>query len=261
MSTAKEPPALPRTYAWFSALMSGDTDTMTELLARGLPVDVRHPLRHTTALMEATRLGRILLVQFLLGQDAAPAFLCGTPKGTPIHCALFYKQWEIAELLIDAANSITITDELGRTPLHVLAMEPLEDSDMPFAQAIAGQLIGKRCPLDALDTEGITVLHYCVINDHGRLAALLLRSGAAPDILTPDTRVSPLAIAALERNLALAALLMEFGANPNLPMKGGATPLSIMPQLARLDGSVPLRPRARKQPAASILPLRRPSAG
>ena len=49
--------------------------------------------------------------------------------------------------------------------------------------------------------------------------------------------MSPLTIAALEKNVTLAQLLLQHGANPQLPTKEGSTAYSIMPSLKRLTGN------------------------
>ena len=75
--------------------------------------------------MEATRLGRITTIKWLLSHDAAPALLCGIPKGSAIHCALRRRHWDImAELLrpieyasvIDGYGGHFITCLMRRTP-------------------------------------------------------------------------------------------------------------------------------------------------
>lgn len=229
-----------RLYSWFSALMTEDTTHMEDLLVHGLPVDVPHPLRHTTALMEATRLGRTALVQWLLTRGAAPAFLSGIPRGTPLHCAVRYHQFAIAHQLLDAATTAAVLDSHGRTPLHVLSMDlPEQESLSAQAVSVAARLIDKGCPLDALDDEGITALHYSIISGDAALAQLLLTCGANPNIQSPDTAVSPLTIAALEKNVPLAQLLLDYGANALLPSRDGSTPLTIMPSLKRLVQSRP----------------------
>lgn len=234
MAHQEDHPALPRIYAWFAALVEGDTALMTDLLAHGLPVDVQHPLRRTTALMEATRLGRATLVSWLIERGASPAFLCGMPKGTPLHCAVRCQHWAIACTLLNYMVVASMVDGYGRTPLHLLCMELLDESATAPAVTIAEWIIDKGCPLDALDQEGITALHYCVINEHGRLAGLLLARGASPNVLTPDNLVSPLTIAALEKNLAMSSLLIEHGADPNLATRDGTTPAMLMPRLGRM---------------------------
>ncbi len=230
-----ESASLSRIYAWFSAVISEDIELLEDLLAHGVPIDAPHPLRHSTALMEATRLGRIATVLWLLERGATPAFLCGLPQGTPLHCAIRRQHWAIARLLSDAMPSTAVLDAYGRTPLHLIALEGgLEGKSLGDAMALAELLIEKGPPLDALDQDGTTALHHCVINDLPELAEILLKAGANPNATIPDTGVSPLVIAALEKNLTLAALLLKYKANPNQPTKEGLTPISILPSLERL---------------------------
>ena len=230
------PPALTRIYAWFAALAADDMSLMQDLLTHGLPVDALHPLRHTTALMEATRLGRASAVAWLLQQGAAPVSLCGLPRGTPLHLAIKRHHWEIAEMLVAHTPTCRVLDGYSRTPLHTLAMDMPEDpADTARALRLASRLVEKHCPADTLDHEGITALHYSVINDYAPLTKLLLELGANANIRTPDAQVSPLIIAALEKNIQLAQLLLQHGADPHLQTQDGATAYSIMPGLAQLQ--------------------------
>ena len=206
---------------------------LDDLFTHGVPIDIFHPLRHTTALMEATRLGRTTLVEWFLARGASPAFLCGAPLCAPLHTALRRQHWEIATKLAEAMDTSAIIDSYGRTPLHVLCMEA-QETVPPAVVELAAMLLDKYCPLDALDHEGITALHHCVINNAKPLAQLLLSRGAKPDALIPDTWVSPLTIAALEKNLEMAELLLEQGANPYLRTREGLDPVGIYPAIRHL---------------------------
>lgn len=154
--------------------------------------------------------------------------------GTPLHCALRLHHVEIAELLIAPCETLAVLDSMGRTPLHVLASEACEYADPKHMLRLADQIIQRHCPLDTMDREGLTALHYAVIADHGGLVALLLERGANPNVAVPDTHMSPLGMVALDRNASLAALLLEFGANPHQRTRDGHTPVTLFPALGAL---------------------------
>ena len=253
MPNGRDTAALPRLYAWFSALVADDIHGLESLLAHGVPVDAEHPLRHTTALMEAARLNRTALIEWLLKHGANPALLCGLPKGSPLHAAIALRHWRAATLLVNALPSITLVDAHGRTPLHQMCMEWLEGACLTHSLTLAELLIAKHCPLDAIDGEGITALHYCIINEQERLAALLLAHGANPNVTTPDSRVSPLLIAAMEKHTALCQLLLDHGADPTLSSHDGNAPANLMPHLARIARGT-VRPRIVSTPEPLLNP-------
>lgn len=228
---AEQTPALPRVYAWFNAVNTSDLSLLADLTIHGVPIDILHPLRHTTALMEATRRSCTVTVEWLLAKGAAPAFLCGLPKGSALHCALRRRHWAAAVLLLTAMDNTAILDAYGLTPLHALCVDTIPREELSAALGIAETLLRKGCPLNALDHEGITALHHCILNDAAELAELLLSHGANANALIPDSWVSPLMIAALEKNTAIAALLMRYGADPHLKTRDGMSPVEIFPAI------------------------------
>lgn len=225
---------LPRIYAWFSGLVLEDYTLMEDLLAHGLPIDVPHPLRHTTALMEATRLGRTAMVEWLLRHGAAPALLNGFPQGTALHCALRRHQWPIAQLLIEACETPNLLDSYGNTPLHAICLDTLDYTSINHAMDVINLLVGKGCSIDALNHEGITALHYTVINDNPQLTELLLVHGAQPNIATPDMHTTPLMIAALEKNITICTMLLQYGADPLQKNSDNKSPIDMFPSVERL---------------------------
>ncbi len=234
MAPTSRASSLSRVYAWFSAVTNDDIPLLQDLLAHGVPIDTAHPLRHSTALMEATRRGSSPIVQWLLDRGASPAFLCGLPLGTALHCAVRRQHFHIADTLANAMSSCAVMDAYGASPLHCLSSETIKPADMPAALELATLLMSKNCPLNALDHEGTTALHHCVFNGHYDMAALLLRYGANPNALIPDSQVSPLTIAALENNLAIAKLLISYGADPHARNREGSSPSSICPAIGAL---------------------------
>lgn len=234
LASTNPPDALSRIYAWFSSLAQGDLATLTKLVQQHVPVEVPHPLRHTTALMEATRRNHMATVAWLLEQGANPLHGCGIPLGTPLHTALRLNLQPLTARLLEVVDQITTVDAYGHTPLHALCMEPRTSDTLAEAVPLGTLLIDKKCPLDALDHEGITALHYSVINDCPALAELLLRHGANPNALIPNSWVSPLTIAALEKNRPMAELLLRFGADATLPTREGSTPNSIWGEIDKI---------------------------
>jgi ankyrin repeat protein len=253
MTVPPKLPALARIYAWFSAVVNNDIDFLDGLLAHGVPIDSPHPLRHSTALMEATRLGRAGMVQCLLDRGAAPAFLCGLPLGTSLHCALRRHHWDIAAILANAMSHCAVMDAYGATPLHLLCAETTPSMEPTIPLGLATLFLHKNCPLNALDQDGTTALHHCIINDHLPLASMLLNYGANPNALIPDSQVSPLAIAALEKNLPLARLLLHYGADPHIRTREGSSPIALYPAIAPLvTRALEVRGKPQMQEAANL---------
>ena len=173
------------------------------------------------------------MVEWLLDRGAVPAFLGGLPVSTALHTALRRGHLHIATTLLKAMESAAVIDSYGCTPLHILCMETQYQNTTEAAVNFALELVQKSCPLDALDHEGITALHHCVINDSPELTEMLLLHGAKPDALIPDTWVSPLTIAAIEKNMRIAELLMRYGADPYVKTREGQCPATIYKEIER----------------------------
>ncbi len=217
-------------YRWFNAITHEEITVLNAALGAGMPVDVLHPLRHTTALMEATRLGRAHACQWLLAHGAAPGLLCGTRSTSPLHTAIRQGNAALSEAMLHHCEHASIIDHDGRTPIHMLAQYANRAEEAMWLH-IAHMLI-EKCPrLDALDSEGITALHYALIHEWPELAELLLDQGANPNALALDTGVSPLIMAALNQQRAMVRLLLKYGANPYLPAGDGKTALALMPDI------------------------------
>lgn len=234
MSDPVDTPLSTRIYAWFSSMVTEDYSRMDDLLAHGVPVDVPHPLRHTTALMEATRRGSTAMAEWLLTRGASPVFLCGSPKGTPLHCAIRLQRETLVRRFAEASLTLAMVDAMGRTPLHVLAADAYHYTQPQSVLDLAECLIAQGCPLDRLDHEGLTALHHAIIGDQPQLVEVLLKHGANPNVTVPDTHMSPLGMVALDRNAQLARLLLHYGANPHQPTRDGATPASLFPTIGKL---------------------------
>lgn len=217
-------------YRWFNAVTNEEMAVLEVALTAGMPVDVLHPLRHTTALMEATRLGRAHASQWLLAHGAAPGLLCGSRSTSPLHTAIRQGNAALTEAMLHSCEHASIVDHGGRTPIHMLAQYGGRAEEAVWLH-IAHMLI-EKCPrLDALDSEGITALHYALIHEWPELAELLLEHRANPNALALDTGVSPLMMAALNQQRPMVRLLLKYGANPYLPAGDGKTAMALMPDI------------------------------
>jgi len=179
-------------------------------------------------------------VEWLLHHGATPSFVAGVRATTAIHVSLKLQHWAITERLILAAPTTALVDHAGRTPLHMLCNTTItEQRQLAMALKLAETMITKGTRIDALCSEGISALHYCVINDLDKIAELLLSKGANPNIMSPESKVTPLTIAALEHQRHLAALLIRFGGCPNMSTQDGKTPMQLMPEIKQLTGNQP----------------------
>lgn len=234
MSLSSKVSPLSRVYAWFGAIQAEDITLLNDLLAHGVPINVRHPLRHSTALMEAACRGRATTVQWLLEQGAAPGFLGGSPLRTALHWALRHRHWHLAIMLTEAMEHCALTDASGATPLYALCAEATELPENNLYERLATLMIEKGCALDMPDHEGITALHHCVMNDARQMASILLSYSADANVSVPESGVTPLIIAALDKNIEMARLLIRYGANTEVQTREGQKPSCIFPAIAKL---------------------------
>lgn len=220
-------------YRFFSAMLNEDCEALEQTIHAGLPVDSLHPLRHTTALMEATRLGRIKSAKWLLDHGAAPGFLSGTRISSPLHTAIRHGNIALVEIMLNQIDHVNIVDHNGSTPLHLLAQHVRPATQAAWV-SIAQIILLKSQLLDVLDNEGITALHYALIHEWYDFAELLLARGANPNALALGTHISPLHMAALNQQRKLVRLLLAYGANPNIIAADGQTALDIMPEISTI---------------------------
>jgi ankyrin repeat protein len=93
----------------------------------------------------------------------------------------------------------------------------------------------------ALAPDGFSALHLAAFFAHPETLAALLAGGAPPNIVARNPmQVTPLhsavACGDAERAQAMAALLLDHGADPNIAQQDGFTPLTAAAQ----DGNLPL---------------------
>ena len=126
---------------------------------------------------------------------------------TPLHYAAEKGAWEVARILIAAGARVDIASATGDTPLHAAAAAGEVD------QAVVERMLEAGADPNAVNAAGHTPLSLAAKGDGLYLAVVrrLLSHGASPNL--PDGARSPLAEAARQLRGALAAMLIDHGAD------------------------------------------------
>ncbi len=178
-----------------------------------------------------------------------------TPPGyTPLHSAIYWDaDVEFVQALLDAGADPTIGDSNGDTPLHLLT---LTGSDAWYSEGVdmVAVLVNAGADVNAMNDDGETPLHLAAhINTHLVDIERLVELGADVDAVD-ETGDTPLIVSLTRRqsfippieedfagarkllelgadpnlnnplrlamgDAAMAALLLEYGANPNVPIE------------------------------------------
>ena len=112
-----------------------------------------------------------------------------------------------------------ITNRSGHTPLHYAAQLP--------SSLIVGHLISYRADLEAYCNMGSTALHEAASDGMVDNVVLLLEHGANVNTQKPEEGTTPLWVAVLACHEDVAQVLLDGGADVNLPDHRLLTPLMI----------------------------------
>ncbi|KAK2054038.1 ankyrin [Colletotrichum caudatum] len=155
----------------------------------------------------------------------------------PLHQALQRGQTPTSLTLLSNGASWTITHDKGSTALHLSAKK----SAHLVLEIVAKAAKSVNLPLVG-DCEGATPLHMAVRINHQETVDVLIRLGANVDaVQTSKDGAVPTALwqAGWNKNLDIAAKLLEAGADPNSRGKDKATVLHLAvakrwPEMVRL---------------------------
>jgi ankyrin repeat protein len=120
-------------------------------------------------------------------------------EGKPLLRALEYRNFDIAEMLVNAGADPATVGGTGLMPLHYAAQAGTE--------GLARALLDKGAGADAQDGNGNTPLHHAIAQGHGKLVQLLLERSARIDI--EDNRGMTAHQAALDKGNALIIRLID----------------------------------------------------
>ena len=234
-----------------AATTNGDTDRAMRLLVAGdADPDARRGIDGATPLMIAAQLGKVELVQAILGAGAdldardssgATALTLAASNGqaevvsvllragadpaapnytgwSPLHAAALNGFPDVVTLLLDAGADVDDRDDRGMTAL-VAAAQVGHDRTVTL-------LLGRGADVDAATTSGWTALHWAAVNDHGLTVELLLAQHADPNLATVDGS-TPLHVAASAGSVEVTTALLAAGADRLATDAAGARPIDI----------------------------------
>ncbi|MEW6355693.1 MAG: ankyrin repeat domain-containing protein [Planctomycetota bacterium] len=131
--------------------------------------------RRSTAVHEAARDGNEeMLIESLAEDDRSDLRLTDNDGRTPLHVATEAGQLHIVELLIRKGAEVDVRDYAEQTPLHYAAhvREPA------YSELIAERLIENGADMNAVDRYGHTPLHHAAYHKRIELARVLMSCGA-----------------------------------------------------------------------------------
>jgi ankyrin repeat protein len=181
---------------YFEALQSGDLDRVSEFIkADPTLVNAKSP-SGASAVITATYHGRRNIAELLVSKGATlnvfEASALGvkervrelvyaspdlvnaySPDGfTPLHLAVFFPNYETAELLISEGGKV---NAVARNPMKVM---PLHSAAAGNDSAIVELLLRNGAEVNATQQGGFTALHAAAQNGSLEMAKLLVQSGA-----------------------------------------------------------------------------------
>lgn len=158
-----------------------------------------------TALHGAATLGHVPIVRLLLlkGAKVDPKATVGAVKGnTPLHGVAQNGHVETMALLIDGGADVEACNDLGHLPLHYVAMA----GHCEALRFLLTKIKDKDAQCRKLCLQGFSPLHWAIVKGFGEAAKILIENGADPE-MPAGNNLTPLGIAVAQNHPALAKFL------------------------------------------------------
>ena len=229
------------------AVRTGDTETVVDLLDRGIPIDTKDDEgmsllhwaawcghvttmrllirrvcdvdsvdgRGLTPLHCAAAMGRTKAVRELIRKGASKSVVAGN-CGTPLDQAARNGHVETAVAMLEEGCPLDVVNNAGATVLHSAAAGGNVD--------LVREFVGRGCDVNAVKANSCTPLHSAAT--HGRTEAVreLIKLGAAKSVVGGNCG-TPLHQAALNGHVETAVAMLEEGCPLDVVNSAGATVL------------------------------------
>lgn len=194
---------------WIDACRTGNIQTMEEMAGTDAWPDIVYQRDTQHALSIAADHGHVEICKRLIAHQ--PFLEHRTDIGrTPLYRAASKGHDEIVQILLQAGADPMARNRNGSTPLIVAC----EHGHLKAARALI-----KRDPssehVNAVSDHGIGAMIVAAENNHPKILALLIESGADIDLVDRRMGITPLSQAVYNDHAACAQIMLEGGANPN----------------------------------------------
>ncbi|PNP44141.1 hypothetical protein TGAMA5MH_04428 [Trichoderma gamsii] len=173
-----------------------------------------------TALHIAAQSGSLFdFLNFLLDNNLKTPAIDATDEygQTALLIAIYEKEWEAVQRLLDMNASVDADQRKGYTP--VLGAVLGENQD------ILQQLLDRRASVDDADGDGYSALHISILNQKQKIFQALLNANANIDALISGRNDTPLHIAVRKGQIDFIQTLLSKGANTTVLNFRGFSPL------------------------------------
>jgi ankyrin repeat protein len=196
------------------------------LLQHGAAVDARAQSGETALHLAAGR-GFKNVAESLLAQGA-DANARDDQNGTPLFRAAGQGRLALAQFLIEKGADVNSKDNSGKTAL----VTAIVGKHVPVIELLLTNKaeVNTECSVNINNSSDRRFPLHCAVElRRTDIAELLLKHGANPNaqVSTSPPGPTPLVLAIAEGQREMAALLLRYKADPNIPTKDGVSPLQL----------------------------------